>query len=212
MLIIPPYPFFNQEFNAEIDLSKAWKVRPQLFFRCTIRPLGSGPESDIPLELMFFSLFEPCPLTKNHPLQQAGMEMLYEPSPIPCLYVGNVENALCRVSLIPCFVEGNSTPTIPQKFAGKKAALFPNGEADTNTRPGSKLFEVNDFMWKYGRPKARTQTVTEAREMRAQKQAAAIRKRSKTRELNKMTSETFSVAFETHQDDILLYSESEPDE
>jgi hypothetical protein len=38
---------------------------------------------------------------------------LYEPSPTPCLYVADVQNMVGRVPLIPLFLAGNLTPTIP---------------------------------------------------------------------------------------------------
>ena len=65
----------------------------------------------------------------------------------------HLENALCRVpfTFIPCFIEGNATPTIPA-LKVKRSSLFLHGEADTASNPGSRLFEINVFMWNYEGP------------------------------------------------------------
>ena len=78
-------------------------------------------------------------------------------------------------------------------------------EADTSTRIGSRLYEVNEFMWKYGRPRTRTQTIEEAKAMRSQKpfESAAVRKRWRTRQASRHNEEMFRVTFED--------SGSEPD-
>ena len=58
------------------------------------------------------------------------MVKLYEPSPTPCLYVAPVQNMVGRVPVIPLFLAGNSTLTIPHMFAKRKDACFPFGAAD----------------------------------------------------------------------------------
>ncbi len=50
---------------------------------------------------------------------------LYEPSPTSCLYVAPVENISGRVPLIPLFLAGNSTPTIPHVYSRRKDSGFP---------------------------------------------------------------------------------------
>jgi hypothetical protein len=70
--------------------------------------------------------------------------------PSKMLYICPVENVLGRVPLIPCYLNGNSVDTIPHCFRGK----IPR-EAAADSRPnsgtGSRLFEVNMWMWRYGR-------------------------------------------------------------
>ncbi len=55
-----------------------------------------------------------------------------------------------RVLLIPCYLNGNSVNTIPRSFRGK----IPK-EATADSRPdsgtGSRLFEINMWLWRYGR-------------------------------------------------------------
>ena len=64
-------------------------------------------------------------------MEDAGVVKLYEPSPTPCLYVANAENMVGRIHLIPCFLDGNATPTMPHKYSKNKSACFP---ADVRTQ------------------------------------------------------------------------------
>ena len=80
------------------------------------------------------------------------------PSPTPCLYVAPAENMVGRVPLIPLFLAGNSTPTIPHMFSKRKEAGFPFGCADAaalDGRRGSNIYEVNPWLWQFGRGKPR---------------------------------------------------------
>ena len=115
------------------------------FFHCQIRPLNPDgtmcerADRDIPLQLMFFSRFLKCCLTPDHPLTKTGHQMVYERSPEPVVDVGHIRHALCRVPLMPCFLDGNSTPTIPQSYNRNQARKFKHWQADTRTTIGSKL-------------------------------------------------------------------------
>ena len=83
---------------------------------------------------------------------------LYEPSPTPCLSVAPAENMVGRVPLMPLFLAGNSTPTIPHMFSKRKEAGFPFGCADAaalDGRRGSNIYEVNPWLWQFGRGKPR---------------------------------------------------------
>ncbi len=64
------------------------------------------------------------------------------------------------IPLIPLFLAGNSTPTIPHKFSKHKGSAFPMGSADTanaDGRRGSNLnvYEVNHWLWMFGSGKPR---------------------------------------------------------
>ena len=200
IMVIPSMPWFQgvdsynpDQFCYEKDLDCTWIARLQLLFCCTVRPVtvssDGAPSEDtgahLRLQLMYYSKFEDCNLTQDYPLQARGMKMLYDPSPTPVVFVGPVRFALCRAPLMPFFVKGNATPTIPSCFINSKAHLFPFGQADTKRNPGSKLFEVNDWMWKFGRPKTRGMSVTEAKEKRNHQIIEAAKKRSVTRKHNK---------------------------
>ena len=65
-----------------------------------------------------------------------------------------------RVPLIPLFLAGNSTPTIPHQYSQHKRSGFPVGICDTaeaDGRRGSNLnvYEVNLWLWQVGRGKPR---------------------------------------------------------
>ena len=110
--------------------------------------------------------------------------MVYEAArnQIPSLYVAPVENMLGRVPLIPCFLEGQAVNTIPYPYRGRDLR-----GATTDSRAGAgngaTLWEVNIWMWRYGRSLPRTTTIEEAAARRAarlrdsRKQAATTKKR-----------------------------------
>ncbi len=91
-------------------------------------------------------------------MEDAGVVKLYEPSPTQYLYVAKAENMVGRIPLIPCFLGGNAIPTIPHKYSKNKSACFPAGCADTaaeDGRQGSNIYEVNTWLWQFGRGKPR---------------------------------------------------------
>ena len=136
-------------------------VLPQLFFQCTVRPLqakadnfGRCPE-DIPLDLVFFSAFEDLRLQMTGTMESSRVS---EPSPVPSLYVERVEDLLGRVPLIPCFLDGNATSTIPHKYANRQRTAFECGCADgagSTSRKGSHIYEINTWLWAFGRTQPR---------------------------------------------------------
>jgi hypothetical protein len=50
-------------------------------------------------------------------MKSNGIRKLYEPSPVPIFYVGRVGDLLGLVPLFPCFLDGNTTSTISNKYA-----------------------------------------------------------------------------------------------
>ncbi len=135
-------------------------MRPQLFFHCTLRPIGTAAGSvnrsdeDIQLDLDFFSPFEELQLRTAGIMELKGIQRVYEPSPVPTLYVGRVEDLLGRVPLIPCFLEGNATSTIPHKYSCRQRDAFEcccaDGAGPTMQR-GSHIYEINTWLWNFGR-------------------------------------------------------------
>ena len=136
-------------------------------FSCHLCPKGgrlpktgchkTGPE-DFRYNVVFFSTFEELKLPITGPMEDAGVVKLYEPSPTQCLYVAPAENTVGRIPLIPCFLDGNATPTIPHKYSKNKSACFPVGCADAASedgRRGSNVYEVNTWLWQFGRGKPR---------------------------------------------------------
>ncbi len=60
--------------------------------------------------------------------------------------------------LIPCFLDGNATSTIPHKDSSRQRDAFECGCADgagPNSRRGSHVYEINTWLWNFGRPQPR---------------------------------------------------------
>jgi hypothetical protein len=118
-------------------------------------------------------------------MEDAGVIKLHEPPPTPCLYVAPAQNMVGRVPLIPCFLAGNSIPTIPHMFSKRRDPGFPFGCADSaavDGRRGSNVYEVNLWRWQFGRGKPRLGGLTIEQTM-ARKSAVADA-------LNKKAAET----------------------
>jgi hypothetical protein len=132
--LVTPYPFQNEpldEFNVTRDFhvtgaGEVWYAWQQLFSKCTLCPTGAMEHTQRHKEfsLVFFSTFESISLTPDSCMQQKGVPMLYELSrtvlPSLSLYVclSPVKNVLGRVPLIPCYLDGNTSNTIPHMYRG----------------------------------------------------------------------------------------------
>ncbi len=69
-------------------------------------------------------------------------------------------NMMGRVQLMPLFLAGNSTPTIPHKYSQHKRSGFPVGTVTCDTaaadgRQSSNMYEVNQWLWQFGHGKPR---------------------------------------------------------
>ena len=89
----------------------------------------AGPD-DLVYHLVFFSTFEELKWPIKGSMEDAGVIKLYGPSPTPCLYVAPAENMVGRVPLIPIFLLGNSTQTIPNMYNKRRDSGFPMGCSD----------------------------------------------------------------------------------
>ncbi len=179
MCLVAPYSFQNQpldEFNVtrDFDITGAgpvWYARQQLLFKCTLCPTGPMEHTQRHKEfsLVFFSTFEPISLTPDSCMQQKGVPMLYELSStvLPSLYVCPVENVLGRVPLIQCYLDGNTSNTIPHMYRG---AIPAEAAADSrlDSETGSRLFKITIWIWRYGRTFPLDVTVADAVAMRKQ--------------------------------------------
>jgi hypothetical protein len=97
------------------------------------------------------STFEELTLPIKGPMEDAGVVKFYEPSPTQCLYVAPAGNMVGRIPLMPCFLDGNAT-------SKNKSSCFPAGCADAaaeDGRRGSNVYEVNTWLWMFGRGKPR---------------------------------------------------------
>ncbi len=198
-LVIPPYPYCIEEGNNYVQLEDCWYASPQLLFTWYLLPTGGRPPKNatyrycpdyLCYNLVFLSTFEELKLPISWPMEHAGVTKLYEPLPTPCLYVAPAANMVGRVPLIPLFLAGNSTPTIPHQYSQHKRSGFPVGTCDTAAaygQHGSNAYEVNPWLWQFGRGKQRLGGLsvekTGARKEAAQKElllrGAETRRRSK---------------------------------
>jgi hypothetical protein len=80
----------------------------------------TGPDH-LRYDLVFLSTVEEFTLPIKGPMEDAGVFKLYEPSPTPCLYVALAQNMVGRIPLMPCFLDGNTTLTIPQTYSKNKS-------------------------------------------------------------------------------------------
>ncbi len=62
-------------------------------------------------------------------------------------------NMVGRGPLIPLFLAGNLTPTIPHQYSQCRRSGFPVGSCDTAAADGlcgSHVYEVNQWLWQFG--------------------------------------------------------------
>jgi hypothetical protein len=99
---------------------------------------------------------------RSGPMDKWDVQKYHKPTPATTfyvtIYVGQVFNVLGRVQLMPLFLLGNATPTIPYELRKHQRNLFPYGCTDTaqeSGRRGSNVYELNAWLWQFGRGKPR---------------------------------------------------------
>jgi hypothetical protein len=182
--LIAPYPNNAnppETFNIATDFDMSgdallWFGRLQLLFRCTLCPAGAFHDTrrHTEVSLAFFSTFEPVNLTPGSVMQREGVPMFYDSassSALPSLYICPVKNVLGRVPLIPCFMEGNTHPTIPHRFGRLGRHVLGGAAADSrqDAGNGSRLYELHPWMWRYGRGHERKVPIVKSMEARAKR-------------------------------------------
>ena len=152
--LVAPQPY-NQspvegfDLNSDMELTGGgllWYARPQLFFNLLFAPLAlwfakaTGTVwQHKELALVIVSSFEPSTVTPNAVMQRNGVPMFYNTassSKLPALYICWAKNVLGRVlePLIPCFVDRNRTPTLPQHFGGCQGVATDSSKGAGNGR------------------------------------------------------------------------------
>lgn len=178
--LVAPQPYNPnppEAFNLDTDFDVSgenllWYGRIQLLFRCTLCPARAFQASQrhIEVSLAFFSTFEPVDFTRESVMQRQGVPMFYDSAScaaIPSLYICHVKNILGRVPMMPCFVAGNTQPTIPYHFRSQRGRAGWAADTRPDAGNGSRLYELNLWMWRYGRGQERKVTVLQAMEARA---------------------------------------------
>jgi hypothetical protein len=132
--LITTYPYY---VSPVFWLVCSFSLSLQLLFTCYLCPTGGRPPKNasyrcrpdhLCYHLVFFSTFEELKLPISWPMEHTRVSKLYEPLPTPCLYVAPAAaNMVGRVLLIPLFLAGNSTPTIPHQYSQHKWSGFPVG-------------------------------------------------------------------------------------
>ncbi len=128
--------------------------RPELMFKVKLKPYGEIRNDTMELPLIYFSAFERVAPEFDDKIHRMGnIIQLYEPSPLPALepimHAGFLSHVLCRVPLIPCFMDETDHQTIPRRFA--RSTKINHGRADRQpgTGDGSKLYKVKLWMWNF---------------------------------------------------------------
>jgi hypothetical protein len=129
-------------------------------------------------------------------MESKGIRKLYEPLPVPKLYVGNlrVEDFLGRMPIFQCFLDGNSTSTIPYEYTARRKLAFESGCADDKkpaSRRGSHVYEIYTWLWNLGRPQPQVGglLVAKTEMIRRQSRSETSRRAGKTRKARKMAAE-----------------------
>ena len=194
VVVLAPYPNNPhpvESFNIKTDFALqgdglVWYARPQLFFNCTLCPAGAKGDRRMHKEvsLVYFSTFEPIELTPDSIMQRAGVPMLYDSASnprLPCLYICPVANVLGRAPLIPCFIGGNRYPTIPHRFKDDRRLGDASADTQRDRGNGSRLYEVNIWMWRYCRGRSRMVSIAEAERIRSKRLSESRLRAAETR-------------------------------
>ncbi len=108
-----------------------------------------------------------------------------------CVCVCPVANVLGRAPLIPCFIGGNSHHTIPYRFKDDQHIGHASADTQRDWGNGSRLYEVNIWMWRCGRGRARMVSIVEAERIRAERISES---RTRAAETRKRRSEAAATA------------------
>ena len=195
--MIPPFPYWcgdPEDFDPVENEQDILFGRPEQLGQITLRPIGAteADDADFEVPIVFFSAFERVNLTPDIPMQRIlDIQKLYEPGPWlsldPIMHVGLLRNVLGRASLVPPFLRGNSTSTIPHGMRNLRAQKFPYGRADTqpNKGDGSRIYEVNTWLWEFGRGMPRRISVASAERLKRAMKADTSAKPWATRKRNR---------------------------
>ncbi len=99
--------------NCEWNIFKGWvEFHKNMSGRITQKYDWNIPE-----------LWMDLPLQTSGTMETNWIRKLFEPSPVPILYVGKIEDLLGQVPLSPCFLDRSTTSTNQHKFADRSRPL-----------------------------------------------------------------------------------------
>jgi hypothetical protein len=125
----------------------------------------------IQLYLVLFSPFEELCLRTAGIMESKGIHRVYEPSPVPTLYVGRVDDLPGRVPLI---LDGNATSTFPHKYSSLQRDAFEcscTDGAGPTLRRGSHVYEINTWLWIFGLPQPSVGSLSVAKTEKIQRRS-----------------------------------------
>ena len=107
---------------------------------------------------------------------------------------GRIQDLLGRVPLVPCFLDGNATSTIPHKYASRQKTAFDCGCADgpgPASQKGSHVYEINTWLWSLGHPQPRVGglSVSKAERLRKASRSEAAKRAWVTKRARKCVAE-----------------------
>jgi hypothetical protein len=172
----------------------------------TLCPTGAkGPcagyhASHKEVSLVYFSTLEPIDLSLDSIMQQAEVPMLYDLASnprLPCLYICPVANVLGSAPLIQCFIGGNSHHTIQHSFKDDLSLGSASADTQRDRGNGSRLYEVNIWMWRYSRGCPRMVCIIEAEKIRRDSECIS-ESRTRAEETRKRHSEAAAAVPKDH--------------
>ena len=116
--------------------------------------------------LSYFPAFERVILDDSDSLHRMGeIILLSKPDALPALepimHVELLSHVSCRVPLVPCFINRNEHLTILRCFSQSSRVQHGNTDRHKSSGDGSRMNEVNMWMWKFGRGMPCSSTVAE---------------------------------------------------
>ena len=155
VLIQPPLFYCGRRLSAlDVDNSRhrkdLWVGQVVLFFHATV--LGKQTRKRR-LALALVSCLYDLTIPEIRASPPKEERFFYVPDKAWTIVVP-VRNILGRAPLMRCYLEGGQHNTIPHSMAAKRERYFAEGHADRSGAPGtgSKVFEFNWHMWRWGRP------------------------------------------------------------
>jgi hypothetical protein len=110
--------------------------------------------------------------------------MLYDTASnprLPCLYICPAATVLGRAPIIPCFIDGNTHPTILYKFKNSRILGTVSADTQPDRGNGSRLYQVNLWLSRYRQGQPQTMSIEEAEAARQDRVSEARNRAEETK-------------------------------